>query len=157
MSRIGPQLVAAQAAQSWRLAASEAVRRSLNRRSHSGILSADEGAFLVEMVVDRALDCGELPQPSHSPEAKHRPFSSSEWLVGVLGAVVQPTSDFAPVDGAGLLQGGTVGRQSIRDHHFEQAMPSKRISEELQRRLLVAALLCKASSASPSRSTARQR
>jgi hypothetical protein len=30
-------------------------------------LSADEGAFLVEVIVDRAVNCGELLQTSHPP------------------------------------------------------------------------------------------
>jgi hypothetical protein len=49
-----------------------------------------EVAFLVEVVVDRAVNRGEFLQTSHAPEPEHRPFSSSEWLVRILDAVVQP-------------------------------------------------------------------
>jgi hypothetical protein len=62
-------------------------------------LSADERAFLVEVVVDRAVNRGEFLQTSHPPEAKHRPLPSSEWLVGILDAIVQPAADLAFVDG----------------------------------------------------------
>ena len=52
------------------------------------ILAADKGAFLIEVVVNGAVQGGELLQTSHAPEAQHRPFPSSEWLMGILGAVV---------------------------------------------------------------------
>jgi hypothetical protein len=35
---------------------------------------------------------------SHPPEAKHRPLPSSEWLVGILNAVIDPAAGFALVD-----------------------------------------------------------
>jgi hypothetical protein len=41
-------------------------------------LTADEGAFLIEMVVNGAVQGGELLQTSHAPEAQHRLFPSSE-------------------------------------------------------------------------------
>jgi hypothetical protein len=69
------------------------------------------------------VDCGEFLQTSHPPEAAHGPFPSSEWLVRVLSAVVQPTADFAFVDGTELLEGGTVGCQSIRDETLGLTVP----------------------------------
>jgi hypothetical protein len=66
-------------------------------------LPADEAAFVVEVVVDQAVHCalegGKLLQASDPPEAKHRPFPSSERLVGILGVVVEPAAGFASVDG----------------------------------------------------------
>jgi len=44
-------------------------------------LSADEVALLVEVVVDLAVDRGELLECFHPPEPEHRPLSSSEALV----------------------------------------------------------------------------
>ena len=44
-------------------------------------LSADEVAFLVEVVVEGAVDGGELLEGLHLPEPQHRPLSSSERLV----------------------------------------------------------------------------
>jgi hypothetical protein len=46
-------------------------------------------AFLVEVVVDLAMDCGEFLQTLPPPEGKHLPFPSSEWLVADFGAVDQ--------------------------------------------------------------------
>ena len=71
--------------------------------------------FLVEVVVNRAVDCGELLQTSHSSEAKHCSLPSSEWLMRVLGAVIDPAADFALVDATELFQSRAVGGQSIRD------------------------------------------
>ena len=45
------------------------------------VFSAVELAFLVEMIVDRRVDGDEFLQCSHAPEADHRTFSSSEWLM----------------------------------------------------------------------------
>jgi hypothetical protein len=78
-----------------------------------------------ELVVDLAMDCDKFLQASHLPEPEHRSLPSSKWLVRVLGAVVQPTADFAFVDGTELLQCGTVGCQSILDDRVNQAMPSE--------------------------------
>jgi hypothetical protein len=35
---------------------------------------------------------------SHPPEPEHGPLPSSEWLVGILDAIVQPAADLALVD-----------------------------------------------------------
>jgi hypothetical protein len=70
----------------------------------------------------------EFLETSHEPEAEHGPFSSSEWLVGILHPVVQPAADLAFGDGADLLQCGSLGCQPVCDNRFNQAMPSKRFS-----------------------------
>jgi hypothetical protein len=46
-------------------------------------------ALPVEVVVDLAMAGSVFLKTSHPPKAKHGPFSPSEWLMGVLGAVVQ--------------------------------------------------------------------
>ncbi len=66
-------------------------------------------SFLVEVVVDRAVDSGEFLQTSHPPETKHRPLPSSEWLMRVLDAVVDPAAELALVDGTDLFQSGAIG------------------------------------------------
>jgi len=71
--------------------------------------------FLVEVVVNRAVDCGELLQTSHSSEAKHCSLPSSKWLVGILGTVVDPSANFALVDAAELFQGRAIRCQAIGD------------------------------------------
>ena len=60
-------------------------------------------SFLVEVVVNRAVNRGEFLQTSHPPEAKHRPLSSSKRLVRILGAVVDPAADLALFNGAELF------------------------------------------------------
>jgi hypothetical protein len=44
-------------------------------------LAAGEVAVEVEMVVDRGVSGSELLKGLYVPEARHRSFSSSEWLV----------------------------------------------------------------------------
>jgi hypothetical protein len=61
--------------------------------------SGSEAALRVEMVADRGMDGGEFLQTSHPPEAQHRPFSSSEWQVRVLGPIVQPATRFLAMAG----------------------------------------------------------
>jgi len=82
---------------------------------------------------------GEFLQTSHPPEAKHRPLTSSEWLMRVLGAVVQPPADFPFVIRTDGFQGRTVRRQTIRNDHFYDPMAPKRFLEEFQCCFLVPA------------------
>ena len=65
-------------------------------------------SFLAEVIVDRAVDCSKLLQTSHLPKAEHRPFSSSEWLVRILDAIVQPAANLALVDSAQTLERGAI-------------------------------------------------
>ena len=44
-------------------------------------VSADEVAFLIEEVVDRAVDGGEFLERLHPAKPLHCAFSLSEWLV----------------------------------------------------------------------------
>jgi hypothetical protein len=45
---------------------------------------------LVEVVVDRGMGGGKLLEGLHVPELRHRSFSSSERLVGILSPIVEP-------------------------------------------------------------------
>jgi hypothetical protein len=47
-------------------------------------------AVVVEVVVDRGMGGGKLLESFHFPELRHRSFSSSEQLVGILSPVVEP-------------------------------------------------------------------
>ncbi len=49
---------------------------------------------MVEMIVDRGMGSGEFLQGLYVPELRHRTFSSPEWLVRILGAIVEPASTF---------------------------------------------------------------
>ena len=47
---------------------------------------------MVEVIVDRGMGSGELLENLHVPELRHRSFSPSEWLVGILRPVIQPAT-----------------------------------------------------------------
>jgi hypothetical protein len=53
----------------------------------------------------------EFLQGSHAPEAKHRPFSSSKRLVGILSPIIEPAASFLFVCVANDLHRGTIGAQ----------------------------------------------
>ena len=53
-------------------------------------IAAVEVAVVVEVVVDRGMGGGEFLQGLYFPEPRHRSFSSSERLVGILGPIVKP-------------------------------------------------------------------
>ena len=55
-------------------------------------VAAVEMAVLVEVVVKRGMDGSELLKGLHVPELRHRPLSSSEWLMRVFGLVVEPAT-----------------------------------------------------------------
>ena len=78
-------------------------------------VSADEVAFLIEEVVDRAVDGGEFLKRLHPEKPLHRPFSSSEGLVGILDPVGQPASGLLATGGANRLQRGAIGSQTVGD------------------------------------------
>ncbi len=55
-------------------------------------ISAVEMTVLVEVIMDRSMGGGEFLQGLYVSEFRHRAFSSSERLVGILGSIVEPTS-----------------------------------------------------------------
>jgi hypothetical protein len=68
-----------------------------------------EVAVVVEVIVDRGVGGSELLESFHAPEFRHRSFSSSEWLVGILSPIVEPPTT--------LLVGGVPNyfhRRSVR-------------------------------------------
>ena len=101
-------------------------------------------SFLVEMVVDRAVNRGEFLQTSHAPEPEHRLLSSSKWLVGILGSVVFPTTNDAALMIAESLHRRSIRGKAIGHDLIDKTMASKRFSQEFQRRLLVTTLCDKA-------------
>jgi hypothetical protein len=74
------------------------------------------------MVADGGMDGGEFLQTSHPPEAQHRPFSSSEWLVRVLGPIVQPATRFLAMAGTDFPKSGTVGPEPVGYDRFRATM-----------------------------------
>ncbi len=72
-------------------------------------VTAVEVTVLIEMIVDRGVDSGEFLQGRYISELRHRSFSSSERLVGILGPIVEPPT--------ALLIGGIADclhRRSVR-------------------------------------------
>ncbi len=53
-------------------------------------VSAIEVTVVVEVVMDRGMGGGKLLEGLHVPELRHRSFSSSERLVGILSPIVDP-------------------------------------------------------------------
>ena len=53
-------------------------------------IAAVEVTVLVEVIVDRSMGGGKLLEAFHLPELRHRSFSSSERLVGIFCAIVEP-------------------------------------------------------------------
>ncbi len=64
--------------------------------------------FLVEMVVDRGMDCAEFLKGVHRSKPRLGPLSSSERLVRILRPVVQPAAGFLDIGIADLLHRGAV-------------------------------------------------
>ncbi len=64
------------------------------RECGSAVLFEDvarvEVTVVVEVVVNRCMGRSKLLESFHAPELRHRSFSSSEWLVGILSPIVEP-------------------------------------------------------------------
>ena len=94
-----------QAEQSWRHSLRAAARRSLNagldERCRSWLNRRSAKRIGCEPSREpRRISAKFAPRTSgsHPAKAKHRPLPSSEWLVGILNAVVDPAAGFALVD-----------------------------------------------------------
>ena len=71
-------------------------------------VTADEMAFVVEMVVDRGMEGAEFLEDVHPSKPQHGPLSALERLVGILGPVVQPATGVLDTGVADLLHRGAV-------------------------------------------------
>ena len=79
---------------------------------------------MIEVVVDRGVDGGELLKTSHLAEAKHRPLASSERLVWVLGAIADPAAVLLERYGTGLAQGVSIGPEFVCHDRLWLAVPT---------------------------------
>lgn len=79
-----------------------------SRSSGFEIVFADEAAVLVEVVVEFGVDGAELLQRPHLPQPPHGPPSTSEWQMGLLCPVIEPTAGHLPFSVVQLLDGGLV-------------------------------------------------
>ncbi len=91
------------------------------------------------MVVDRGMDGGELLQTSHTLKTLHRAFSSSEWQVRVLNAIVEPPTRPFFFGSAKLSESGPVRCEAIRDDGFRLTVSLRQCLEEFQRCSFVSA------------------
>lgn len=64
--------------------------------------------FLIEMIAVGGVDGSELLQTSHPPEAKRRPFWSSQWDARILDPAVRPAACLLTVGVTDHLHCGTV-------------------------------------------------
>ena len=77
--------------------------------------SIDEVAFGIEVVLDVGVDGGELLQRLHSSKSEHRPFSSSEGKVAVLGSIVGVPTDLLLLRIATVVHRSPIGFQPVGD------------------------------------------
>jgi hypothetical protein len=78
------------------------------------IVSAVVSAFLIEVVMDGAVNGYEFLQTSHLSETEHGSFTSSKWLVRILGTVIEPAARFLPFLVTDDFHRGAIGTQLIR-------------------------------------------
>jgi hypothetical protein len=67
-------------------------------------LATDERVFLIEAVMNAAVQRCEFLQCSHPPETERCPLSSSKALLEAFGTDVWPMAGFAQIDGAQGLE-----------------------------------------------------
>lgn len=89
------------------------------------------------MVVNGAVQSGEFLQTSHLLKPEHSPLPSPEWLVRILGAVIQPAAAFTLIDRAENLHGGTIRWKPICRNDFCHTMSLQLFPVEFQRCRLV--------------------
>ena len=77
---------------------------------------------MVEVVVDRCVDGDKFLQTSHSSEAEHFTFSSSEWQVRILGPIVEPAPCFLAICVADDLHPGAIGPKFAGHNYFRVTM-----------------------------------
>jgi hypothetical protein len=95
--------------------------------------STDEVALLIEVVVDRGMGGGELLQATHPPEALHCPLSSSQRLMSIFDAVVQPAAGALAALDADDFQGRAIGAKPVYHNDLGPAVPLDRFPQKFQR------------------------
>ena len=77
--------------------------------------SIDEVAFGIEVVLNVGVDGGEFLQRLHSSKSEHRPFSSSEGEVAVLGSIVGVPTNLLLLRIANVIHRSPIGFQPVGD------------------------------------------
>ncbi len=83
------------------------------------------------------MDGGEFLQTSHAPETLNGAFSSSEWQVGNLNAVVEPPARLLSFGCTKLSESGPIRCEAIRDDVLRFTVSLHQFLEEFQCRLHV--------------------
>jgi len=93
------------------------------------VIALGKASVLIEMVVNGSVDSNEFLQGSHAPEANHCTFSSSEWLIRILGLIVTPAARFLPIRVANNFYCNAVRSQFVGHQAMRVAMPFRRFPE----------------------------
>jgi hypothetical protein len=88
---------------------------------------------MVEVVVDRGVGGGKLLQGPYISELRHRPLSSSERLVGILGSIVEPTDALLIGGIADYRHRRAVRPKPVGHNGLRLAIAFHRALQELQR------------------------
>jgi hypothetical protein len=83
-------------------------------------------------------------------ELKHRPLSSSKALLGILGPIIAPATNFPAFEAADVFHGRAVGAQPVGNDDLGVAMPLHLFLEKSKTPALCRLLLTKNSYTSPS-------
>ena len=89
-------------------------------------------AVEIEVVMERSVGRSEFLQVRHSPEPRHRPLSSPERQVAVLGAVVEMATDLLAVDIPDLFHSRAIGPEPVCDDCPWHTIPFHRLPEKAQ-------------------------
>ena len=68
---------------------------------------------LVEVIMDRSMGGGEFLQGLYVSEFRHRAFSSSERLVGILGSIVEPSPAYLTIHDSNDFHRGVVRENQV--------------------------------------------
>ncbi len=98
---------------------------------------------MVEVVVDRGVGGGKLLQGLYVPELRHRSFSSSERLVGILSPIVEPPTALLLGDVADRFHRPWVRPKSVCYDRMWPAIALHGALQELQGCLAIPALRSK--------------
>ena len=106
------------------------------------VFPVGEAAFLIKVVMDGRVNSGEFLQRSHSTKPEHRAFPPSEWLVGILDAIVEPATRCLFMISCMPSSAGPrhMRRKPIGDDLIGLTIPAHQFSEEFQCDLLIPAL-----------------
>ena len=86
----------------------------------------------IEVIVDRGMNGSEFLKGLYVPEPGHCSFSSSEWLVRILGPVVEPPAAFLALCHPNSIHCGAIGAKTIRHDHL---WPTVTLHRALQKRM----------------------